>query len=282
MSVSLSIYTFARNGLYFDFHLVDMLRHHLPLADQIVVNEGGSTDGTYEAIKNLDPKIEVYRNKWSESEPKAWYRRFKDQARKLCTGEWCILLDADEFIPEWEFPRIRQLLSETDKDILPLKYIHFYGNYKVLNHNPEKFAWPVIKHAVHRNLENIEVWGDGSNVGQDGRLDIGSPSVGAEPIATVHHFGFVRKAARLRHKWRVQAKINAGDRWDWVPTFVYDLMPHNWADPELVNYLETYEGPFVQAVRENPDEFVRDRFKLYDLLSSSRLKDAISVGSLSK
>jgi len=53
----LSIYTCVRNGIYYDFHVVEMLKHHLPLADEIVVHEGYSDDGTYEAIAGLDPKI---------------------------------------------------------------------------------------------------------------------------------------------------------------------------------------------------------------------------------
>jgi glycosyltransferase involved in cell wall biosynthesis len=271
MYPSLSIYTFVKNGLYFDFHVVDMLRHHLPLADQIVVNEGYSDDGTFEAIKDLDPKIQVYRSRWDEAEPRAWSRRFKNHARKLCTGDWCILLDIDEFIPEWEFPRIRQGLAKTERTILPLHYIHFYGNYRVVNSRPEEFGWPVVKHAVHRNLDEIEVWGDGSNVGYGGRLDLESPRVGKDPLANVHHFGFVRRASRLRHKWRAQMKRNVENRWDWMPAFIYDLLPHRWNDPAFLRYLVMYDGPFVQAVRDNPDEFVRDGFKLCRVLPRERI-----------
>ena len=33
--MKISVYTSVRNGLYFDFHIAQMLRHHLPLADEI-------------------------------------------------------------------------------------------------------------------------------------------------------------------------------------------------------------------------------------------------------
>jgi len=272
--MKLSIYTFVKDGLYYDFHVVDMLRHHLPLADEIVVNEGYSEDGTYEAIRDLDPKIKVSRNVWDRSDPSMWHIKFKEVARRQCTGDWCILLDCDEFIPEWEFGRIRQALASTDLTILPLRYVHFYGNYRVANARPERFGWPVLKHTVHRNLPSIRVWGDGSNVGHGGRLDLGDATVGGEPLAEVHHFGFVRDAARLRHKWRAQRRRNARNRWDWVPSFVYDLWPHDWADADLLPDMALYEGPLIKAVRDNPDEFVRDDFRLLELLQSRRQQRA--------
>jgi hypothetical protein len=43
-------------------------------------------------------------------------------------GDWCILLDCDEFIPEWEFERLRQFLASTDKDLVPVRFYHFYAN----------------------------------------------------------------------------------------------------------------------------------------------------------
>lgn len=266
--MKLSIYTFVKDGLFYDFHVAAMLRHHAPLADEIIVNEGFSSDGTFDAISQIDPKIQIHRFEWDKSDPSRWHIQFKNQARKLCTGDWCLLLDCDEFIPEWEFPRIRQILATTAKTILPLSYIHFYGNYKVVNTKPEAFRWPVIKHAVHRNLEDIEVWGDGSNVGYNGHLDLDSPCVGNDPIATVHHFGFVRHGSRLRQKWRTQTKQHnpANPRWDKIPGFVFDMFPHRWDDPDLLKDLAIYDGPHVQAVRDDPAEFTRDNLWLYDYL----------------
>jgi hypothetical protein len=46
----LSIYTFVKDGLFLDFHVVAKLRHHLSLADEIVGNEGYGKDSTFEAI----------------------------------------------------------------------------------------------------------------------------------------------------------------------------------------------------------------------------------------
>jgi hypothetical protein len=49
-----------------------------------------------------------------------------------------------------------------------------------------------------------------------------------------------------------------------LPSWLFDLFPHTWADPAYLPDLRTYEGPFVKAVRDNPAEFVRDRFRLYE------------------
>ena len=51
--------------------------------------------------------------------------------------------------------------------------------------------------------------------------------------------------------------------------FVFDLFPHKWTDPDYLPHLRTYEGPFVKAVTDDPDEFVRDKFKLYHHLKKS-------------
>lgn len=263
----LSIYTFVKDGLYYDFHVVEMLKHHLPLAEEIVVNEGHSSDGTYEAIKDLDPKIRVVRNHLDTSEPKSWHRRAKDQARRLCTGDWCILLDCDEFIPEWEFDRLRSHLERCEKDILLADYTHFYGNYKVQYENLDRPYPPMRNRRIHRNRPEIEVFGDGSDVHWAG---LGGAAEDPSVSFAVHHFGEVRRPARLRHKWHVQSKVNVQNRWHWIPGLAFDLKPHDWFDPDFLKHLKVYDGPYIAAVRQHPDEFVRDDFALHRWLTSQR------------
>jgi len=262
--VRLSLYTFVRNGLYLDFHVVPMLKHHLALADEIVVLEGHSTDGTYEAIHDLDPRIQVHRSEWGQQSSLDWYLRFKNQARALCTGDWCIYLDCDEFLPEWDFGRLRDRLEHASETLLPIDVLNFYGNYRVYHRNPASVHWPHRKVAIHRNRSDIQFWGDGSNVGVVGE-DYTWPD--AHPYEfCCHHFGYVRHAARLREKWREQNARHQGKRRLKIPGFVFDWLPHRWDDPAHMADLAIYEGPYIKVVRDDPDEFTRDGMKTFRIL----------------
>jgi len=258
--MKISVYTGVRNGLSLDFPIVEMLTHHLPLADEIVVNEGYSEDGTYERIRDLDPKIRIIRNSWDRADPSAWHRRFGEDARRACTGDWCIKLDCDEFIPEWDFERARQLLAGTSATVLPVRFIHFYANYQVVNTRPEKSRWPAYGFRIHRNIPNIEVVGDGANVRETGR---DFPPITDEWLEC-HHFGAVRHPARLRQKWRNDAAMKRRrPTYDWVPRFVFDLFPHNWFDEDFIEDLAPYAGPHVNAVRADPSRFTRDGMRVH-------------------
>jgi len=262
--VKLSLYTAVKNGIYYDFHVEAMLRHHLPLADEIIVNEGYSTDDTLVRISRIDPKIKIFQTKWESPKDIRWHIGFKDAARQRCTGDWCIHLDCDEFIPEWEFDDIRRYLESTDDVMIPVRFVNFYGNYKVFHAEPQRIKWPHRKMIIHRNLATVEFWGDGSNVrieGQQFTWDTSSREF------SVHHFGSVRNPARLRQKWSTWGRAVAGKRLFLSPPRVlFDLLPHKWMDTDFAESLEVYEGPYIKAVREDPAEFVRDDFQTYNAL----------------
>ncbi len=191
-----------------------------------------------------------------------WYCDFKNDARRRCTGDWCVYLDCDEFIPEWEFQDLRQFLATTELDLIPIEEVNFYGNYRVYHTQPDKVRWPSRKVAIHRNRPDIEFWGDGTNVGIRGK-DFEWPP---RPYQfSCHHFGYVRHASRLREKWRSQNQIYAS-RTIPIPGFVFDLLPHRWDDPMFADGLAIYPGPFIEPVRRLPEEFVRDGLKMFERL----------------
>ncbi|HEX3702173.1 MAG TPA: hypothetical protein VHU82_02510, partial [Vicinamibacterales bacterium] len=208
------------------------------------------------------------RNKWDRSQPGAWWRTFGDEARKLCTGDWCVKVDCDEFIPEWEFDRLRTLLATADRSVLPMRFMNFYANYRV--HNIKTL--PHWKVTIHRNVPDAEVVGDGSNV------VLKSEEWGEIPEDAIvcHHFGAVRHASRLRQKWRNQGLMKRQTpAFDWVPSFIYDLMPHSWFDKDFIDDLRIYDGPYVQAVRDDPAEFTRDGMKTYEFLKKRAAGSAV-------
>lgn len=192
----LSLYTSVRNVVRMDFPVREMLQHHLPLADEIIVNEGHSDDGTLELVSSIDPKIKVFRHAWDDTPSPAWWARFSDDARRHCTGDWCLKLDCDEFIPEWEFARLHEQIRTASEDILPVKFTNFYGNYRVYHAAPEKIRWITHKWILHRNRPDVHYVGDGSSA------QIGEqpwPAVRSDAL-TLHHFGAVRDAAQMRKK----------------------------------------------------------------------------------
>jgi glycosyltransferase involved in cell wall biosynthesis len=269
----LSIYTCVRDGLYHDYHVVQMIRHHLPFADEIVVHDGNSTDGTAEAIAAIgSDKVKLFRSDWGKPTGLEWIANFKNAARKRCRGRWAVNLDCDEFIPEWDFEAFRRWLEDAPEgtDVLPLRMMNFYGSYRVYHRDPVKVPWPDVKWNVHRNRPDIEVYGDGSNVRRVGEEVTRYP---VEPRFTCHHFGFVRNPARLRQKWRnVLANLYSrrhGKRANWfaLPSLLFDLFPHRWKDPQFLPDLAVYDGPHVAPVRDDPAEFTRDRGEMYDYLT---------------
>ena len=262
--MKLSLYTAVKDGIANDLHVEAMLRHHLQLADEIIVNEGHSTDGTLERISHIDSKIKIFRSQWETPKNLAWCISFKEAARERCTGDWCIHLDCDEFIPEWEFAEIRKILSETSECMLPVEFINFYGNYKIFHRDPARAHWPERKMIIHKNLPEIEFWGDGSNIKLRGReFSWGTDA----PKFTVHHFGMIRDPAILRYKWWVQGRAISGRNTRLrPPRLLFRIFPHNWLDSAFLQDLAIYEGRDISAVTKDPKEFIRDDMRLFRYL----------------
>jgi glycosyltransferase involved in cell wall biosynthesis len=258
--MKVSVYTAVKDGIANDYHIEAMLKHHLPLADEIIVNEGYSSDDTYERIRRISPKIKIFRSHWEMEKDAAWCVGFKDAARLRCTGDWCIMLDADEFIPEWEFCAMREHLANTDEIMVPVRFVNFYGNYRVYHANPEKVLWPDKKMIIHRNRTDLEIWGDGSNIrlrGSELKWDTSIKEY------TVHHFGMVRHPGVLRYKWWIQGRAMAGRPTRLrPPRWIFNFFPHEWRDPQFLPDLAVYAGRDICAVRDNPAEFIRDNMML--------------------
>jgi len=266
--MKLTIHTIAKDALRLDYHLVEMLKYHVDFADEIIVMEGYSTDGTYEAIQSISDKIKIIRQAWIPTDS---YCSYVNVGLKHCTGDWCIKLDADEFIPEWEWDRLRSYLGSTQELLIPVKLRNFYGSYMVEHINPNRWSWPESKWCIHPNRDDFKFWGDGANaqvVGKD--IEFGR----SQETFEVHHFGTVRHASRLREKWRTQAireqrhygKYKDRKKILPLPRWIFDLFPYNWMEPKIVEDLKIYPGPHLKIVEENPSEFIRDNLATYKYL----------------
>ncbi len=101
----LSLVMIARNAADL---LPDMLRHHAPLVDEMIVADTGSDDGTAEAAAAAGACVIAV--PWTDD-----FAAARNAAQEQAGGRWILLLDADERIDAADFERLRAVLAGPDR-----------------------------------------------------------------------------------------------------------------------------------------------------------------------
>ena len=94
--------------------------------EQIVVDTG-STDRTVELAKNMGAKVFHY--EWIND-----FAAARNYAIEQASGNWLLILDADEYISSDDFPKLMQLINKIQDDADPGKE-YLAINCKLVNIN---------------------------------------------------------------------------------------------------------------------------------------------------
>ncbi|HOE43169.1 MAG TPA: glycosyltransferase [Rhodoferax sp.] len=135
MTVSISGFTFIRNGVTLDFCFEASIRSLLPLVDEFVIAVGNSSDDTLNRVRAIgDPKIRILETIWNDrmADRGFVYAQQKMIAQYACTGDWAFYLEGDEVIHEDELTSIRASIEQhhpnPEVEALVFDYYHFYGS----------------------------------------------------------------------------------------------------------------------------------------------------------
>jgi glycosyltransferase involved in cell wall biosynthesis len=101
---SLSICLIVKNEEQF---LAQCLKSIRDLAQQIIVVDTGSTDRTVEIAKEFG--AEIYSHAWNDD-----FAAARNAALEHATGDWILVLDADEELPEAEHEKLRADMGKSD------------------------------------------------------------------------------------------------------------------------------------------------------------------------
>lgn len=161
-----SAFTFIRNGFTIDYPFLESIQSVLPVVDELIVAVGDSTDGTREAIENLnDSRIKIVDTVWSEA-MRSGGLIFAQQANiglDACRADadWLFHIQADEIIHENDLPKIKQAMLDNlnNKKVegLLFKFINFYGDY---NHYAPSRRYHQHEVRIIRNNKNIRSYRD--------------------------------------------------------------------------------------------------------------------------
>jgi glycosyltransferase involved in cell wall biosynthesis len=225
----ISSYTTTYNCIQEDYPFRESIESALGFSDEVVVVDGCSTDGTYEALLELqkkygEDKVKIYQNDFDWSEPGIDGLQ-KAFARALCENEYLVQFDVDECFHEDDYERWKMLTKRFPKqaNILHLPVAEYWGPRGEVTTRRHNWKWRMSK-----NLPDI------------------SHGINAHARITNEVTG------------RVYAREGMSDGCEYVNTINYEPLPHT----------GFYSAEIEKARLTNPEQFAAIYNEVLDKLPS--------------
>ena len=181
-SPSISSYTTTKDCINQNYPWRACINSALGFSDEVVVVDGGSTDGTWEELEtwaSKEEKLKVYKveRDWSHKRHAVFDGAQKAEARSRCTSEFLWQIDCDEVVHEDDFKKIKNLCAHFPQqaDLVSLPVIEYWGGPEKVRMDINPWKWrlsrnkPYITHGIPVELRKYDDNGDlYSEMGTDG------------------------------------------------------------------------------------------------------------------
>tara|TARA_B100000131_G_scaffold311975_1_gene345515 strand:+ start:365 stop:2284 length:1920 start_codon:yes stop_codon:yes gene_type:complete len=170
---SVSGYTTALNCIENGYPFVQSIKSMLPFCSEVVIVDGGSTDGTWEKLQELSDEhekiiVKQVERDWNHPRFAVFDGDQKAEARKLCTGDFCWQQDADEIVHEDDYQNIANLVKTFPKqtDLISLPVIEYWGSDRKVRMDVNPWKWrlsrnkPHITHGIPKELRKTDADGN--------------------------------------------------------------------------------------------------------------------------
>ena len=208
-------FTFIRNGIKYDYPIVEAIKSILPICDEFVVAVGNSEDETLNLIQNIsNEKIKIIETVWDDSQREngtvlaiETNKAFKHISKD---SDWCFYIQGDEVIHEKYLPSIKEAMSkhqnQENVDGLLFKYLHFYGSYDYVGDSSKWYSHEI---RVIKNNPKIYSYKDaqGFRKNENEKLNV------VDVEAWVYHYGWVKDPKSMQKKQLNFNKYWHDDQW---------------------------------------------------------------------
>ncbi len=262
--MTISGFTFVRNGNKYGYPFVESIQSLLPLCDEIVVAVGNSDDGTLETIQSMNsPKIRILETTWDDSLRTGGHilAQQTDLALREVKGDWAFYLQADEVVHENDLEQIRNATQDAlgDESIegLLFKYHHFYGSYRYVG---DSRRWYRREIRIVRNHIGASSWGDAQGFRIDGR------KLRVKLIdAFIYHYGWVKPPHTQQQKQETFNRLWHTD--DWIKRNVKSVPEFDYSNGgKLALFQGTHPKVMDQRIRQEDWIFNYDERKVQQTL----------------
>lgn len=113
MGLKVSCFTTITNPILRQDPFMEAIKSYLAVFDEVVVVDGGSTDGSLEMLQALDDKrLVILSEPWEEDWSFDRFTQNKNEGLYACTGDWAVLMDIDFLIKKEDGDNLRQALEQ--------------------------------------------------------------------------------------------------------------------------------------------------------------------------
>jgi ADP-heptose:LPS heptosyltransferase/glycosyltransferase involved in cell wall biosynthesis len=167
INAKISGYTHVLNARDQHFPYIQSIRSMLGFCDEVVVVDGGSTDGTRQELEGLKlemgERLQILDRTWDWSEP-GMDGMQKAYARAMCTGDFLWQQDADEVVHENDYKKIKKLVRAFPKgqDLIHLPVIELWGDGKTVRTDRHSWKWRLsrnnfrITHGINKEARLVD------------------------------------------------------------------------------------------------------------------------------
>lgn len=243
--MTISGFTFIRNGSKLFYPVAESIRSILPLVDEFVIalGAGDPDDNTLEIIDSIQSsKIRILNTTWdTNTYPDGTeYAHQTDIARAACSGDWLFYLQSDEVVHEDEHEVIRAACERYAHDPsvegFLFHYYHFWGDY---NHYLPFHGWYEREIRIIRNDPAIHSFGDAQSFrtipnfdGRSYRKKEGTRHLNVVLLPChIYHYGWVRppgvmdRKGKLMHTYYHGGEAKESSAFDYGPMNVIPRFP---------------------------------------------------------
>ena len=249
---TVSGYTTTKDCISQNYPFEESIKSLLGFCDQVVVVDGGSTDGTWEKLQSLASefsKIIIHKQHrdWSKKRSAVFDGQQKAIARSLCTSDFCWQQDVDEVVHENDHIKILNLVKQLPKgiELIALPVIEYWvGPDKVrMDINPWKWRLsrnlPHITHGIPASLRRFDEDGEMfSSPGSDG-----CDYVRSDTFAPIQFVSFYTKDIEevRRHALHNSSSLEKFENWF---KDIIDRLPsvHHYSWFDISRKIKTYSG----------------------------------------
>ena len=153
---TISGYTTTLDCIKQNYPFIESISSLLSFCDQVVVVDGGSTDGTWERLQELSESnsqllIHQQARDWDHPRFAVFDGLQKALARALCTGDFCWQQDSDEIVHERDYEKIAQLTKQLPKniDLVALPVIEYWGGTNKVRVDVNPWKWRLSRNKPH-------------------------------------------------------------------------------------------------------------------------------------